>query len=82
FAFGSATFFQSSISVLTQIFTPDNSSSTVPSLQYTYDSQHRVKQVSDGVTLAQGASVRPPYQFYLGDGVRAERQDPVGNIYT
>ncbi|HEY7641623.1 MAG TPA: RHS repeat-associated core domain-containing protein [Steroidobacteraceae bacterium] len=64
--------------LLTQIFNAANS--TVPSVQYDYDTLRRAKEARDAVALQVGG--RNPYQFFLADGVRGERVDPAGGAYT
>jgi len=63
---------------LTQVFNALNG--TTPSLQYDYDTLNRVKEARDAVALQVGG--RNPYQFFIGAGVRSERIDPAGGIYT
>jgi RHS repeat-associated protein len=63
---------------LTQIFTADNQS--VPNLQYDYDFEGHVYDVQDAVRLQVGG--RNPYMFYIADGTRGERDDPLGNAWA
>ncbi len=49
--------------------------------EYDYDSLGRVYQVKDAQTLYQSTS-RNPYQFFIADGTRGERDDPLGQPYT
>lgn len=65
--------------LLTQVFDVDDT--TLPSIQYDYDTLRRVKEARDAETL-QGSSGRAPYQFLLADGLRGERIDPAGGRYT
>jgi RHS repeat-associated protein len=65
---------------LSDVFTADNT--TAPALIYNYDSLYRVKTAQDAVSARQGTSVRPAYQFFIGEGVRADRIDPAGGNYT
>jgi RHS repeat-associated protein len=64
--------------ILNNVLRADNT--TTPALAYTYDSLGRVKQAQDAVALQTGG--RNPYQFYLGEGARADRVDPAGGDYT
>jgi RHS repeat-associated protein len=66
--------------LLSEVFDADDGA-TVPSIRYTYDSLQRVKEVRDAGGL-QGYDGRGPYEFFLGDGVRAERKDPAGGRFT
>ena len=56
-------------------------SATLPAIQYTYDSVNRVKEARDGIALASPSS-RGPHSFYIADGVRGEREDPLGGRYA
>jgi RHS repeat-associated protein len=51
-----------------------------PVLNYVYDAVGRVRTASDGVSLQGGG--RGPHQFFLADGVRGERLDPLGARFT
>ncbi len=51
-----------------------------PSLQYDYDSLRRVKEARDAVALQNGT--RGPYEFFIGEGVRSQRMDPAGGVYS
>jgi RHS repeat-associated protein len=69
--------------LLSKIYTADNppvggiaAPLTPPSLEYDYDSLRRVMQAKDGDALQLGTHA--PYQFYIADHVRGERQDPMG----
>jgi hypothetical protein len=44
------------------------------------DASGRVKQVWDAEALQIGD--RLPYQFFLADGTRGARQDPLGGLYS
>lgn len=66
--------------LLFEVYDADDSL-TAPSLRYSYDSLQRAKEVLDAGAL-QGYDARGPYQFFIGDGVRAERRDPLGGRYT
>ena len=63
---------------LDQVFTADNAS--LANLDYDYDSLGRIKQIKDGVAIQQGT--RSPYTFYIADGTRGERDDPLGGAYS
>src|SRR5262249_55090116 len=52
-----------------------------PSLQYDYDSLWRVKQAWDADALLMPGT-RNPYQFYVANHIRGERQDPTGASYA
>lgn len=60
---------------LCEIYTPTNSATA--SLKYTFDSVGNIKEVRDAVSIAQGDAVRGPYRFYIADGTRGEREDPM-----
>jgi YD repeat-containing protein len=64
--------------LLKQIYAADNSS--VPSVQYEYDSLRRVKEAKDAVALQVGN--RSAFQFLLADGTRGERIDPAAGRYV
>jgi RHS repeat-associated protein len=64
--------------LLTQVFNALNA--TTPSLQYDYDSLRRVKEARNAVALQVGG--RNPYQFFIGEGVRSQRLDPAGGVYS
>lgn len=64
--------------LLTNVFTADNTAS--PALAYTYDSLNRAETAKDAVALRTGT--RGPYQFFIGEGARADRIDPAGGNYT
>jgi len=66
--------------LISEVFDADDSA-TVPSLRYAYDTLQRVKEVRDAASL-QSYDARGPYQFFIGNGVRAERRDPAGGRYT
>lgn len=57
----------------------DADDTTTPSLRYAYDELQRVEEARDAVSL-QGS--RNPYVFRIAEGVRADRTDPEGGIYT
>ncbi len=63
--------------LLNLVYTADSSTANV---EYDYDSVGRVKQIKDATSLRYNA--RPPYTFYLADGTRGERDDPLGQAYT
>ncbi len=60
---------------LCEIFAPGNS--TTAALQYTFDTVGNIKEVRDAISIAQGDAVRGPYKFYIADGTRGEREDPM-----
>lgn len=62
---------------LEEIFDADDT--TIPSLRYTYDSLHRVKEARDAEALQAGP--RGPYQFLIAGAGRGERLDPAGGRY-
>ncbi|MBI3675384.1 MAG: RHS repeat protein, partial [Proteobacteria bacterium] len=64
--------------LLDKIFTADNA--LAANVDYDYDGLNRVKQVKDAVAIQQGG--RNPYSFYIADGTRGERDDPLGNAYA
>jgi len=49
--------------------------------EYDYDSLGRVNQVKDAVALLPD-STRNPYRFYIADGARGERVDPLNQNYV
>ncbi|MBI3677515.1 MAG: RHS repeat protein, partial [Proteobacteria bacterium] len=63
---------------LDQIFTADNG--TQANVDYDYDGLGRVKQIKDAVAIQVGG--RNPYSFYIADGTRGERDDPLGDAYA
>jgi RHS repeat-associated protein len=56
-------------------------SATLPAIQYTFDSLNRVKEARDAIALATPA-LRGPHQFFVAEGFRSERQDPLGGRYA
>lgn len=60
---------------LCEVITPANS--TAASLKYTFDTVGNIKEVRDAISIAQGDAVRGPYKFYIADGTRGEREDPM-----
>ncbi len=64
--------------LLGQVFTAENL--TAANTEYDYDSLGRVKQVKDAVAIQKGT--RGPYNFFLADGTRGERDDQLGQAYT
>jgi len=67
-------------SLLNEVYDADDSA-TVPSIRYTYDTLQRAMEVRDAGNL-QAFDARGPYQFFIANGVRAERRDPLGGRYT
>lgn len=63
---------------LYRVFTAD--APTLPNLEYTYDTVGHVKEVRDAVALQVGG--RDPYSFFIADGTRGQREDPLGQVYT
>ncbi len=61
--------------VLKEVYEPINNA--VPAIRFTYDAIGRVKEVRDATSLAQGDAVRGPYKFFIADGTRGERDDPM-----
>jgi RHS repeat-associated protein len=51
-------------------------SATNAAIEYTYDSIGNIKEVRDAVAIATPAN-RGPYKFYIADGARGEREDPM-----
>ncbi|KSB91792.1 hypothetical protein AS593_07150 [Caulobacter vibrioides] len=62
---------------LQQIFAPSNPS--VAQIQYAYDTLGRVSAARDGVGTIDGAN---GYQFFIAEGHRSERIDPLGQRYV
>jgi RHS repeat-associated protein len=68
---------------LSYVFTadkPDSSNLANANTEYTYDCVNQVAQVYDAVAIQKGT--RGPYSFYLADGTRGERDDPLGQAYA
>ena len=65
-------------SLLDQVFTAENT--TQANVDYDYDGVNRVVQIKDAVAIQTGG--RNPYYFYIADGTRGERDDPLGQAYT
>jgi RHS repeat-associated protein len=63
---------------LLHVFEPVNGST--PALEYTYDSRGLVMQVKDANALQLGA--HGPYNWFIAEGGRGERDDPLGGAYT
>ncbi|MFO3796980.1 MAG: RHS repeat domain-containing protein, partial [Anaerolineales bacterium] len=64
---------------LEAVFAP--ASQTAPILEYTYDSLGRVKEARDAIAVATPAS-RNPHRFFIAEGFRVEREDPLGGRYA
>ncbi|HEY1561943.1 MAG TPA: RHS repeat-associated core domain-containing protein [Caulobacteraceae bacterium] len=66
---------------LSQMFEPVNS--TLPALQYAYDTRGLVETAydADGLQVIGEANL-PPYAWYLALGGRGERDDPDGGAYS
>ena len=67
-----------------QMFTPDHP--TLPAVEYDYDTLGRISQIRDAINLQVGdhtvAGGRDPTSFYIADGWRGERDDPLGEAYA
>jgi YD repeat-containing protein len=64
--------------LLDKVFTADNA--TVANMDYDYDGLGHIKQIKDAEAFQVGD--RAPYQFYIADGTRGERDDPLGQGYS
>jgi len=64
--------------LLASITTPEHPAQH--NTDYTYDGLGRVEAVADAVAIQKGG--RGPYQFFLADGTRGERDDPLGQPYA
>ncbi|MBV8977712.1 MAG: RHS repeat protein [Alphaproteobacteria bacterium] len=64
--------------LLSTVTTPEHPSQ--PNIQYFYDTLGRVNQIKDAVAIQQGG--RNPFNFYIADGTRGERDDPLSQPYT
>ncbi|HYE46258.1 MAG TPA: hypothetical protein VEA44_10850, partial [Caulobacter sp.] len=53
----------------------------VPSLSYTYDTLGRVKEAKDAVAIRE-PTTRGSHKFFIAEGYRGERQDPLGGRYA
>jgi len=65
-------------SLLNQVYTADNA--VLANVEYDYDGINRIQQIKDAVAIQSGG--RNPYYFYIADGARGERDDPLGQAYT
>ena len=67
-----------------QIFTADHP--TLPAIEYDYDTLGRIDQIRDAINLQIGDHTvtggRDPTQFFIADGYRGERDDPLGEAYS
>ena len=67
-----------------QIFYADHP--TLPAIEYDYDTLGRINQVRDAINLQIGDHTvtggRDPTTFYIADGYRGERDDPLGETYA
>jgi RHS repeat-associated protein len=63
---------------LLHVYEPVNGSA--PALEYTYDSRGLVKFVKDADALQLNA--HGPYSWFIAEGERGERDDPLGGAYT
>ncbi|MFQ5535571.1 MAG: hypothetical protein ACE5EM_12210, partial [Sphingomonadales bacterium] len=70
--------------LLGSVFDPH--SATLASLEYAYDRTGRVKTVKDAQAIADEAAAAPSprgaYSFYIAEGFRGERVDPMGGAFT
>ncbi len=64
--------------LLNDVYTADNLNQA--NTEYHYDALGRVKEILDGVAIQQ--HTRGPYSFYIADGTRGERDDPLGQPYS
>ncbi|HEY1632399.1 MAG TPA: RHS repeat-associated core domain-containing protein [Rhizomicrobium sp.] len=64
---------------LTQVFTADNPAHA--NIQYDYDTLGQVQAVHDAYAVLHPTN-RGPYNFYIGDSTRGERDDPMGGPYS
>ncbi|HJT92193.1 MAG TPA: RHS repeat-associated core domain-containing protein, partial [Mycobacterium sp.] len=64
--------------VLASMTTPEHTSEH--NTDWSYDGLGRIETVADAVAIQKGT--RGPYNFYLADGTRGERDDPLGQAYT
>jgi len=64
--------------VLDSMTTPE---SALHNTNWIYDGLGRIEQVYDAVAIKTPAA-RGPYNFYLTDGTRGERDDPLGQAYS
>jgi RHS repeat-associated protein len=65
--------------LLSSVTTPEHTSA--PNVKYVYDTLGRINSVMDAVAIQQPGS-RNPYNFFIADGTRGERDDPLGQSYT
>lgn len=65
--------------LLEKTFSPG--SSTIPSVQYAYDTVGRIKEARDAIAVA-NPSERGAHLFQIADGYRGEREDPLGGRYA
>ncbi len=67
-----------------QMFTADHP--TLPAIEYDYDTLGRISQIRDAINLQIGDHTvtggRDPTQFFIADGYRGERDDPLGEAYA
>ncbi|WP_162938765.1 RHS repeat-associated core domain-containing protein [Brevundimonas naejangsanensis] len=64
---------------LDEVYGP--SSASMPILRYTYDSLDRVMEARDAIAIATPGA-RSAHQFFIAEGFRSERQDPLGGRYA
>ena len=67
-----------------QMFTADHPA--LPAIEYDYDTLGRINQIRDAINLQIGDHTvtggRDPTTFYIADGYRGERDDPLGEAYS
>ncbi len=56
-------------------------SATTPVIQYEYDGLNRIKVAKDAIAIAT-PSARGSHQFFIAEGFRGQREDPVGGRFT
>jgi RHS repeat-associated protein len=64
---------------LAEVYSPQ--SATAPAIQYEYDALNRIKTAKDAIAIA-SPSVRGSHQFFIAEGFRGQREDPLGGRYT
>ncbi len=68
---------------LSYVFTADNHDSSNlanANTEWDYDTLNRVYQLRDAIAIQMGT--RNPYLFFVADGTRGERDDPLGQTYS
>jgi RHS repeat-associated protein len=64
---------------VTETYSPNDQD--VPALAYTYDAIGNVKEVKDALAIREPLT-RGAHQFFVAEGYRGERQDPLGGRYA